>query len=47
MNDRYIILGLIITLIGLGVIAYKENKRCTAELTPSCHYTLRERTGPL
>lgn len=46
MNNNTVIVVMLVTLMGLGVISYKENKRCTKEPTPSCHYTLRDKAGP-
>lgn len=46
MNNFTVLI--IIGIIGIGVISYKEDTRCTKEPTPSCHYTLRmDKPGPL
>ena len=46
MNNNTVVVILIVALIGIGIISYKEDKRCTKNPTPSCHYTLRDKAGP-
>ena len=41
-----VVVILIVALIGIGIISYKEDKRCTKKPTKSCHYTLRDKAGP-
>lgn len=48
-NTTFTVLALI-GILGLGVISYKEDQRCSKGPTPSCHYTLRmmdNKPGPL
>ena len=46
MNKNHMLVVCIVSLLGFGIIAYKEDTRCTHKSTPSCHYTLRDKVGP-
>ena len=46
MNNNTVVVILVVALIGIGIISYKEDQRCTKNPTPSCHYTLRDKAGP-